>query len=547
MDENNKNIIEESKANSILPKYCTNCGKKIKESTKFCNGCGFKVEEYEKLQTLSEYNQNRFKEAVLIESKGTIHKLKLWGIIGLLIIIVVFSTSSVIKWINAVNYLKGIEKSAVDEAVYEKENVDNEEKLNISENQNVDNIEVPEKQELSVSEMSKAFFDELSTNQTRVLFDDEVIKNCEIVLYTVDPSEENNGANYVIEGPEFNGFYDSDCVKVDGNKFYYSYTVGKNSFYYIMDRKDEEVAVYFGSSFDTCNQLVGKFSINSRRTPTGYEVPYVRCDISKLGEQYSTYHKDAPKSKNDGLVLEYGSGSLSILCYNNYFLNRDKRPDSIENDYNGAYSSVGVKNDRIVFSIYEGGNVTLNEVAPEMDDKVEPLTVEIMNENNRSIMQVRLWKANNGYFAYYTSVNDSTWNSTVHYLITTTDLNYIDGIPSEVKNTNGPFDSVKLNSTGYVNNNTEQSMDYVFANSDREYLCEDDLRGLTKEECQIARNEIYARHGRKFLIDEIQQYFNGKSWYKPLIEAEDFKESMLNEYEIKNANFILEYEKKHFK
>jgi hypothetical protein len=74
------------------------------------------------------------------------------------------------------------------------------------------------------------------------------------------------------------------------------------------------------------------------------------------------------------------------------------------------------------------------------------------------------------------------------------------------------------------------------------YLTEDDLEGLTAEECRIARNEIYARHGRLFSDESLQDYFNSKDWYDGYIEPEDFDETMLNEYEISNRDLIVEYE-----
>lgn len=88
--------------------------------------------------------------------------------------------------------------------------------------------------------------------------------------------------------------------------------------------------------------------------------------------------------------------------------------------------------------------------------------------------------------------------------------------------------------------------DYILPQSASEYLTLQDIENLTQEELFYARNEIYARHGRKFLDDSIQAYFNEKSWYTPLYEAEDFdarQDSFFNDYEKKNAEFILNYEK----
>ena len=55
--------------------------------------------------------------------------------------------------------------------------------------------------------------------------------------------------------------------------------------------------------------------------------------------------------------------------------------------------------------------------------------------------------------------------------------------------------------------------EYIFPNSDSEYLKKSDLKGMSKSEINLAKNELYARHGRKFKSKELQEYFNSKSWY----------------------------------
>lgn len=90
----------------------------------------------------------------------------------------------------------------------------------------------------------------------------------------------------------------------------------------------------------------------------------------------------------------------------------------------------------------------------------------------------------------------------------------------------------------------DENPDFILANSSNEYLTEADLAGLNAEECRIARNEIYARHGRKFDSEELQNYFSAFEWYKPSIESSDFEESSLNKYELANTALIVEFEKK---
>lgn len=91
--------------------------------------------------------------------------------------------------------------------------------------------------------------------------------------------------------------------------------------------------------------------------------------------------------------------------------------------------------------------------------------------------------------------------------------------------------------------NVENADDgYILPDSDKRLLTKDDLRGLSAEECKIARNEIYARHGRKFKDEELQKYFDACDWYEGTKESDDFEESELNDTEIQNKNLIVEYE-----
>lgn len=84
--------------------------------------------------------------------------------------------------------------------------------------------------------------------------------------------------------------------------------------------------------------------------------------------------------------------------------------------------------------------------------------------------------------------------------------------------------------------------DYLLPNSNTQYLTMEDLAGFTAEQCSIARNEIYARHGRIFTSESLQSYFESKSWYTGTIQPEDFTEDMLNAYELYNRDLILDYE-----
>lgn len=88
----------------------------------------------------------------------------------------------------------------------------------------------------------------------------------------------------------------------------------------------------------------------------------------------------------------------------------------------------------------------------------------------------------------------------------------------------------------------DESLDYIFRKSSSQYLTEADLEKLTEWECRIARNEIYARYGRTFTDEALQEYFDTKLWYIGCIAPEDFDDSVLNDYERANLDLIVQYE-----
>ncbi len=83
---------------------------------------------------------------------------------------------------------------------------------------------------------------------------------------------------------------------------------------------------------------------------------------------------------------------------------------------------------------------------------------------------------------------------------------------------------------------------YIFYDSDSRYLTSSDLSGLSSWELKLARNEIYARHGRLFKDSSIQGYFNSCSWYYGYISPDNFDDDVLNSVEVYNVKLIKKYE-----
>ena len=83
---------------------------------------------------------------------------------------------------------------------------------------------------------------------------------------------------------------------------------------------------------------------------------------------------------------------------------------------------------------------------------------------------------------------------------------------------------------------------YILPESSTRYLSEADLAGLSAGQLRLARNELFARHGRIFVVPVIREYFTGCSWYQGTVPPECFSYSVFNPYELANLNLILAVE-----
>lgn len=91
---------------------------------------------------------------------------------------------------------------------------------------------------------------------------------------------------------------------------------------------------------------------------------------------------------------------------------------------------------------------------------------------------------------------------------------------------------------------TQDDQYYLFEDSSYRLLEYEDISTISTADIRIAKNEIYARHGRKFSSEDLQQYFSQLPWYQGTIEPDQFDENSLNEIERANVNFLdQEYQK----
>jgi hypothetical protein len=80
---------------------------------------------------------------------------------------------------------------------------------------------------------------------------------------------------------------------------------------------------------------------------------------------------------------------------------------------------------------------------------------------------------------------------------------------------------------------------YVIPDSSTRLIFKSELTPLTPWQLKVARNEIYARHGREFVHQDLSCYFATQNWYSV---DPDYQESSLSSIENQNVKVILDYE-----
>ena len=102
--------------------------------------------------------------------------------------------------------------------------------------------------------------------------------------------------------------------------------------------------------------------------------------------------------------------------------------------------------------------------------------------------------------------------------------------------------------TNYMNAQQEQAVSdtistaYLMPDSAERYLEASDIENYSHDEIQLIINEIYARHGREFQVQENIDYFNMQDWYDPVSgKADEEIVSEFNEFEKANMELLCEY------
>ncbi|CUP79286.1 hypothetical protein BH721_02045 [Clostridium baratii] len=201
-------------------------------------------------------------------------------------------------------------------------------------------------------------------------------------------------------------------------------------------------------------------------------------------------------------------------------------------------------------------NDIFNTLKDDKDFKNDINSVYNLSDKDKKdlISRIAIYAAENAY-------NNGEYENALNYLNTANDngadiakLSIYDKLKEKINSSNSSNynnlndtynNSDSSNSSSINGEDFEKAFDsangYLAPDSDSAYLTEKELKGFSKNDLALMRNEIYARHGYIFRTEPFVSYFNSKSWYtkNPSFKG-DNKE--LNKYELYNVNLLKKLE-----
>jgi hypothetical protein len=144
----------------------------------------------------------------------------------------------------------------------------------------------------------------------------------------------------------------------------------------------------------------------------------------------------------------------------------------------------------------------------------------------------------------WTDMNRGTRDNTVYGSITIAEMTDSEGNAS-ARAASSFFAS--CSELGWTDTSMEVGTDgQILPDSSSRRLTDSDLDEIKDDAdlLRLARNEIYARHGRIFDDEGLSEYFLSTDWYEPEIPASDFSDDMLSQIEKDNIKLIKKYEEK---
>lgn len=519
--------------------FCQKCSNEIKPGSKFCQKCGAPVPNAS-IQPISQ-NMNSVPQFELPKqedgSKKGLKIVMLVLIIALLLILVAGGLLYII-WNNNDSNGFGGHKNHEEEYIVDKDN------------EGEDEDEKTEEIEEETEEETKEFTGvKKNVNIEIHQFDNSNFP--EVTLYASVVDEDGNTVesldkkDFVVKEISSRG----DTIDASIEDVYRVLNTDNININMVLDAS---------GSMSNSNKMgqaknAAKSFINQMELGSGNKVEIISFDDYVYLQQDFTGQSDLATNAVDNITLG-GSTALYDALYAGLFQTYYEKgakcviafTDGMENASSYTYDDVVQMARNTGIPVYiigigeEYDASTYQQLARECSGRYYSANTDDL-ENILEDIYVGIYEAQKDYYVFkYTTTNEERKNEFRDVVLETSEESEFSG--SYTKSYVPESDVTGAFSSSYIDK------DYMIEDSSTREVTEYDLQGMSLAELRIARNEIFARHGRQFKDAMLNQWFYSKVWYLNIpnkYSPDTFdanNPNPLSALEIKNANFIKQYE-----
>lgn len=535
--------------------FCTKCGAEIKEGINFCPKCGASVKKGESLSPMAFPDTPPRMEPIGLmpsEQEKNGGKKGLSGKKITIVLIIVFLLLLLLAGGGAYYFIGSYqaeeefqgaagsgEKEIEDEAdTDEGENVDE------SSSDGEDSSEGNEQTQEQVYQgerkpVNLSIHQVDNTNFPEVTFYASVVDENNNVIENLDKSD------FTIQEVDFSG----NVIDVSINEVYRVLNADTISVNLVLDASGSmSSSNKMGQAQNAANALIERMELSG-----GDQVEIISFDNYVYLEQDFTGQRELLTNAVNNIYPSGGTALYDALyagLYQTYFETGVKCvigfTDGMENNSSYTFDDVVTlaQNSGIPLFIIGIGEEydadVLRQLAAECSGAYYSANVDNL-ENILTNIYLSIYEQQQDYYVFkYTSSDTANQNRFRDIVLSTSDTTEFFG--TYTKEYIPQADISGAFSSDYMN------MDYMLDFSSQREVTAADLDGMSLAQLRIARNEIFARHGRQFKDSMLNQWFYSRAWYLDIpvkYSPDDFDRlspSPLSKLEIQNVEFIKSYE-----
>ena len=272
----------------------------------------------------------------------------------------------------------------------------------------------------------------------------------------------------------------------------------------------------------------------TKKKPEAQNTETVSANVETTVEETEKVTEPEPEEKKEETPAESVPENSDADRFVKYWMGSEHWGYEITKEPDGSFTVILDSSEGYRQHSTETMHCTYSNGRLEYTDAVLEREIYSLDESCSEPARITEYTNGQGYFELLDEVENPGENE---YLETPEETTIIlGGVPFDEESMKPPYIAHTYKTTPCA------SEEYMIWYSDQVPLMDEDFGNMDAMDVKIARNEIFARHGRLFKDEELQNHFNSCGWYNGTVPPEQFSEDVLSEVERNNIKVIEKYE-----